>query len=423
MAYSFLSYENRVWLIPALVLMLLTISCLICRASYAQQERGEDIRYVQPNAETGTSQAVVVGDIPLAHTDLFLPLDAEGTLIEGGAELQIDRVLEHLRLALAEVGADLNDIVKVNVYAAHEDAIEYVKEQFAEAFSGAARPAVTYMVGRLPHEGALVAMDAVAAASAEEGASPSPAVHQSELLYGPSGQGDVAVMPRGEKVYISGQAEGSDDLLEAVRGTMQSLHATLAYLGLSAEDVVQVKAFMQPIEQAQEVERVIAEYYRKKPAPPVVAVEWLHGGLPTEIELIASRAGSPGEAGDDEVMSFVTPPGMSSSPTFSRLAEVHRGDLVYVSGLYGTPCEDAEEQVRTIFERLGGVLEEAGSDFDHLAKATYYHTTGAASQQLNDVRPAYYNPERPPAASKAKVRGVGREECSVTTDMIAVSPE
>ena len=122
-------------------------------------------------------------------------------------------------------------------------------------------------------------------------------------------------------------------------------------------------------------------------------------------------------------MRFVTPPGMSSASTFSRLAEVHHGDLVYVSGLYGTPCEEAEEQVRTIFDKLGEVLEEAGSDFDHLAKATYYYTTDAASEQLNAVRPDYYNPERPPAASKVKVRGVGREECSVTTDMIAVSPE
>ena len=43
-----------------------------------------------------------------------------------------------------------------------------------------------------------------------------------------------------------------------------------------------------------------------------------------------------------------------------------------------------------------------------------------ASQQLNEVRPRYYDPKRPPAASKATVHGVGLKQRSITLDMIAV---
>jgi enamine deaminase RidA (YjgF/YER057c/UK114 family) len=406
------------------LLAVAVAACLSCGASYAQQTDAE-VEYVNPDPKTGTSQATVVGDVPLAHTDQFLPLDAEGELVEGGARQQIDRVLENLRLALSEVGAGLEDIAKINVYAAQNDVVQQVKEQFAETFSGEAKPAVAYMVGRLPRSNALVAMDAVAAgASPEDEALRAPATYQGGRLPGAGKQGDVAVMPRGETVYVSGQADlEEENLLEAVRGTMQSLHATLAYQGLSAEDVVQVKAFIRPVEQAQKVERVIAEYYQDKLVPPVVSVEWLHGGLPTEIELIASSGAASDQQASSQVLSFITPPGMSSASTFSRMAQVHRGDLVYTSGLYGPCSQSAEEQVRTIFDKLGGVLEKTGSDFERLAKATYYYTTDAASEQLNEIRPEFYDPKRPPAASKIVVRGVGKEGCSVTTDMIAVSPD
>jgi hypothetical protein len=56
-----------------------------------------------------------------------------------------------------------------------------------------------------------------------------------------------------------------------------------------------------------------------------------------------------------------------------------------------------------------------------LAKATYYVSNSEASGKLNELRPKFYNPQRPPAASKALVKSVGRNEMSVTLDMIAVS--
>jgi enamine deaminase RidA (YjgF/YER057c/UK114 family) len=120
-------------------------------------------------------------------------------------------------------------------------------------------------------------------------------------------------------------------------------------------------------------------------------------------------------------VTFLTPPGTTSTKVFSRVARVNHGKLIYISGLYGTKSSDAEGQVREIFGSLRQILERTGSDFEHLAKATYYVSDNDASNKLNDLRPEFYNPQRPPAASKAKVKGVGQPGKTVTMDMIAVT--
>jgi enamine deaminase RidA (YjgF/YER057c/UK114 family) len=82
---------------------------------------------------------------------------------------------------------------------------------------------------------------------------------------------------------------------------------------------------------------------------------------------------------------------------------------------------DGAGQVREIFGSLGELLKKTGSDFEHLVKATYYVTDDEASNKLNELRPEFYHPQRPPAASKAKVKGVGLAGKTVTMDMIAVT--
>lgn len=365
--------------------------------------------------------ATVVGDLPLAHTDQFLPLDPAGTLVgRGDLEAQVGQVLQNLRAALDLAGADLQELAKLNVYLADDSLRSGVLNVLARSFPNGARPAIAFVTIELPHPGAMVAMDAVAVAPS--GGGMDRVLHlRSDALHGGTGQAHVSVLPRGGSVYISGQAIQGDPA-EAVERTMASLHATLAFLGLSAEDVVQVKAFTNTMAEGGTVEQRIEEYYRHKPTPPVVVSEWRQERLPVEIELIAARGkvGEPADAGD--AVTYATPPGMSTAPTFSRVAEIHRGSRVYLSGLYGTAGQDDRDQVHHIFAELQRLLADAGSDFDHLVKATYYHSTAAAGRALNEIRPTLYPPERPPAASKIEVRGVGRQHATVTLDMIAVVP-
>ncbi len=66
------------------------------------------------------------------------------------------------------------------------------------------------------------------------------------------------------------------------------------------------------------------------------------------------------------------------------------------------------------------ILAETGSDLRHMTKATYYVSDDETSGVLNTLRPELFDPERPPAASKATVHGVGRVDRTLTLDMIAV---
>jgi len=75
-----------------------------------------------------------------------------------------------------------------------------------------------------------------------------------------------------------------------------------------------------------------------------------------------------------------------------------------------------------MFDSLRHVLEPWRSDFQHLIKATYFVSLPEVSAKLNELRPRYYDPRRPPSASKAMVPGIGLPGASISMDMIAVVP-
>lgn len=387
-------------------------------AAVAEEAGGEKkplkVRYIGPDDSARTASAVIVpGPMNLAHTAQFLPLDERGSILgtERAGE-QAAVVLDRLESALKEVGSGLDRLVKVNVYAARADVLPAFHTAFRLRMNTSqARPALTIVVGVLAHPEALIAIDAVAETS--EPARP--------LQPAPAGQRSgaaVAVLPAGAKVYISGQAEPSTDLAEATRGTLKSLDKTLAYLGLDKSHVVQLKAFMEPMSAAAVVEREMTAFFGAGAVPPLAYVEWRSSPtIPIEIELIAKA----GPSTDRAVIEAITPTGMKPSPVFSKLIRVDRGHTVYTSGLYGPSKSKGAEQVEAIFKSLEKLLAETGTDFRHLVKATYYVTDNEASQALNDLRPKYYDPKIPPAASKAIVPGVGDEGTTITLDMIGVT--
>lgn len=382
------------------------------QSAWAQDAR----RFVESDAKTGSSAAVVVGNVPLAHTTQILPLDGGGKVVATGkARGQIDAVLAGMERALAQGKASLDQAVKINVCAARTEVADEVRAALAKRFSGTAKPAVSYVVGKLAVPEALVAMDAIAVS--RETTAKSVTRLRVEGIHGPDGSSQVAVLPAGGKVFIAGQAEKGETPVVAARKTLESLRATLKFLGLDDAHVVQVKSFLTPISAAAEVEREIVSFYGGKSAPPAVFVEW-SSNLPIEIELVAYAGNQPLASG--EVIEYLTPPGMTTSPVYSRLARTFSPETIYISGLYGKSENNAEAEIIDIFESLTRLSESTGTDLKHLAKATYYCATDASSTKLNELRPRYYDPKRPPAASKAMVAGAGLAGRSLTIDMIAV---
>jgi enamine deaminase RidA (YjgF/YER057c/UK114 family) len=364
-----------------------------------------------PGQAEGTSAAVVVrGNMPLAHTAQLQAKDAQGRLqAPGRAGEQAERVLEHLGAALGEAGSGLDRLVKLNVYAASPSDLPAIRHAVSAIGHGKAAPAVCYVVGPLSDPEALVAMDAVASTARAASA-------------GPRISPRVSVLRPGVRVYVSGQAAASTDLGEATRKTLAQLAETLKFLGMDRADVVQVKSFLQPAAGAAQVEREMKAFFGAEATPPLVFVAWHSPKTqPIEIELIAGT-GRPGTAAT-EALEYLTPPHLKPSPVFCRVVRVNRGDLIYTTGLLGTPKTTGSAQVESVFDALKRSLAVAGGDLRHLVKATYYVTDDEASKALNALRPRYYDPKRPPAASKANVDAVDDHERSLTLDMIAVTAE
>lgn len=410
----------------SIVLVLVTWGACEIRAE-------EDARYIHPDDKTGASSAVVVGDWPLVHTTQILPTDAEGAVATAGAEAQMEKVLSNLETLLPAAGSKLERVVKLNVYLAQQEFAADAQRVLARRFPGQKKPAVSLVVTRLPQSGVLIAADAVATTTLASGdtvmlagqgvdAAPDPAKTPDKA---PSAS--LAVAPGGTRIYIAGQAERSESLATATRNTLESLRNTLRFLGRSDADVVQLKAFLTPMSDADIVRQEVAAFFANRPAPPLVLVEWNSAAnLPIEIEMIAWG----GKDGQGDAVEYLTPPGMTTSPIYSRVARVNRAPMIYVSGLYASPGAErsadantpaaGEREVKEVFSRLEEILQQAGSDLRHLVKATYYVSTSAASAKLNELRPRYYDPQRPPSASKAAVSGVGRAGLGLTLDMIAV---
>lgn len=357
-------------------------------------------RAVQADPATGSAAAVVVDAVPLVHTAQLFPTGS------GSISAQVESLLTRLDKTLQQAASRLEKAVKINVYVAEQPTVAVVQAALAKRFSGSHPPAVSYVQTRLPG-GAAVAVDAVAVSTPSD----QPAAKQ--VSRGP----DYAVLPAGSRVYVSGQLEKGKTLAEATQATLGSLRRSLAGVQLGDEHVVQVKAFLHPMEQADAVRRAYAEFFSKAPAPPLVLVEWGSANS-IEIELIAASP-QPRQPQAD-TLEFLTPKGMTASPVYCRMCRVHAPETVYISGLHSRKAGDGLAQVTDIFEQLRGILAETSSDLRHLVKATYYVSDNDASQKLNELRPRYYDPKRPPAASKAPVTGVGRAQRTITLDMIAV---
>lgn len=387
----------------------LSVIGIVCVVAVGHQVIAGDARliYINPDPQTGSSRAVLVGDVPLVHTTQVFPQAANAA----DAPAQCDSVLNTLSAVLESVESGMDRIVRLHVYAAGQDSADAARRVLAKRFAGDAKPAVTFVVGKIPRPDTLIAMDAVATTKLDPGRT----LHVPKTTTATAAFLPASVMPAGTRIYIAGQAEPGSSLAEATAKTMAGLDKTLAWLGVNKSHVAEVKAFLTPMDKVEEAQAEFRKYFAPQPVPPVSFVEW-SSTLPIEIELVVWG----GRHQSGEPVEFLTPPWMKDSPVFCRVTRINQTRSIYTSGFVAAKADSATDEVHDVFVSLKKVLDATGSDFRHLAKATYYVSTDAASQKLNELRPQYYDPKRPPSASKAVVPGVGQQGRGLTLDMIAV---
>lgn len=389
-------------------------------SAFSPSLAAEPLRCIEPDAALGSSAAVVVGDVPLLHTDQLVAISAHDTTGPNSrppdAETQVAGLLDQLTRILKSAGSSLSQSVKLNFYVVEWRLIEVVEAELARRFHTAHKPAVSFIVSPLPDQKSLVAVDAIAVTTENPGRSPRilSLPQGPQVRPGPS----VSIVPSGTRVFVSGQAARNPSLRLATRETLLQIQKTLEFLGRRADDILQIKCFLQPMAQAGIVRNEINHFFGSRTVPPVSLVEWQSGPtVPVEIEVVAFG----GRNRTGPTIEYLTPPGMNSSPVFSRVVRINHSRSIYISGLYPAgEGKEATPEVEQLFHSLNRILKSSGSDLQHLAKATYYVSTDRASHSLNELRPDYFNPERPPAASKARVANVGQPGAGITFDMIAV---
>ena len=104
------------------------------------------------------SQAFTAGS--LLFTSGQIPLRADGSLVEGGIELQTQQVLDNLRAVIEAAGASLNQVVKTTVFLKDMQDFAAMNGIYAAAFGTHCPARSTVQVARLPRD-VLVEIEAI----------------------------------------------------------------------------------------------------------------------------------------------------------------------------------------------------------------------------------------------------------------------
>ena len=358
-----------------------------------------DIQRIAQAGRTGFAASVRVPDGPLVFTGQIFPGNPNGD-----ARAQAENGLQSLETVLAKAGATLSQVARLNAYVSDDRSVSAI-ESVVAARCGGNPAAVSIIRTPLQVSGTLMSFEAVAMSTRTPTAV--------EVIDSHS-----AILPAGGKIFISGQAERGPDLASAVKATMAGLHRSVQHLGLKKSDIVQVKGFIQPAGQHAIAMREVAASFDGAPVPPTILYEWV-SELFAEIEIVVSAKSLPATAG--EPITYAWLPWLTKSPRYCHVTHIMPGTpLIFIGAVDGGDTNDARTQMKTIFERLGSTLFEAGSSYRNLAKATYYLAHPTARTLLGDIRGVYFDPTRPPAASALNMTGLGYPGRAAMFDIVAV---
>lgn len=142
------------------VIVLLSAALLSGCASQLQTVHLNPASLVKPN---GYSHAVAVTGGTTVYVSGQIPLNEKGAVVGAGdARAQVRQVITNLRKALADTGADLADVVKINVYLTSMDDLPAFREVRDEFFVGTPPASSLVQVSRLVCADCRIEMDAIA---------------------------------------------------------------------------------------------------------------------------------------------------------------------------------------------------------------------------------------------------------------------
>jgi reactive intermediate/imine deaminase len=123
----------------------------------------------------------------------------------------------------------------------------------------------------------------------------------------------------------------------------------------------------------------------------------------------------------------LNPTGVKKSSLFPQAMRC--GQFLFVSGQAAFDEQgrvigvgDCAAQTEAIMCNIKKILEEAGSDMEHIVKVTCYLTTANNYEAYNRVRQKWFG-SSPPASTTVIVSALVRPELLVEVDAVAIVPE
>jgi enamine deaminase RidA (YjgF/YER057c/UK114 family) len=312
------------------------------------------------------------------------PLSAKGLLSE--------QVRTALKALFSQTGGAA--IVRLRAFVAGSGDMRRVYTIVAETFTQKLLPlpAVTVVqAGALPITGVQVVLEAAAVAR-------------------------KPVNPHG-LAFLSAESAVSNGLpgrmAPLVEKSMAGLGRSLRAAGLDGKDVLRATCFLSSMDDAGEARRVVASEF------PQAALNFVQPlrAPPQAMAACEAVARLRGPAG--EPLGMVNPVGAEPAPHFSPAALVSAPQVVLTGSqlAFGYTADDA----RLAFQRLGRVLEQAGSSLDRAAVTSIYPLSGSVGEQARRIGLEFWNKARPPTVTLLSFEGLPSLDASFAIDIVAVT--
>jgi enamine deaminase RidA (YjgF/YER057c/UK114 family) len=298
------------------------------------------------------------------------PLSAKGLLSQ-----QIKDALKSL-----ERQAGGNTVLQIRAFVAGSGDLRRVRELVSETFTDRRQPLPVLSLiqaGGLPLDGAQVVLEAIAAGKKD--------LHPGGLAFIPA------------QAFFS--ASPLDPVAPLVEQSLTRLRQAVGAAGADASDVLRVTCFLSSLDNIAATRQLVEASYARAALNYMQAQRASMRGM-AACEAVAGLRGPPPRTGAESPIAVVTAPHVVLTGT-------------QVS--FGYEGSDA----RLAFERLGKALEPAGSNLHEVAFAHFYPVSQKIEDQIQALRPAFFDAAHPPAASLVQIEGLSSLDAGFAMDVVA----
>ena len=373
-------------------------------------------------------------------------LDRNGAVLNpGDIAAQTRNVFENMKLSLARVGLGLSNLVRLNTYYVFDgddaDATRYWEDMTRvrlEYFPDPGPAATAVRIKGMPYQGQLIQIEGVALRGES---------WRNRQRIMPDGSWDWSIpMPLsqgwkvGNRIFVGGQISADEngtpvhvgDLDAQTRNIYQYIGNILSDAGASYKDVVHIKVCFKydsrnPLTRVAFADRImeITKEIIDGPAPVVTAfgVNLLYPGLDLEIDAMAIV--DPGR----KILTPDCPVGRYQPDVFSY--GISAAGEIYVAGQ--TALNDNAEviskgdfkaQSRVVFERIQGILAQAGATLEDVVKLNLFLV--GADDEIEDSFHQMFRlwaeicPDGHPAMTAVRVHESAKPGLLIQADCIAL---